>query len=311
MTVDLSGRVALVTGAGSGLGRAHALELARRGARVVVNDLGGALDGTGASSSAAEQVVLEIEAAGGEAVADAHSVIDNGEAIVATALDRFGSIDILVNNAGILRDRAFHNMDMETFDAVLDVHLRGGVSLTLAAYRRMRAQGYGRIVFTTSTAGLLGSFGQGNYGAAKAGLFGLMRVLALEGASKGIKTNCVGPLAKTRMTEATMSDELGRVLEPADVSAVVSYLCSEGCQLNGEVLSAGGGRVARFFVGMTRGWGSSALTAEGVAEHLVEITDEGGYLVPTQVQDELDYLIGQLPFSKLGHALGAPAGVSG
>jgi NAD(P)-dependent dehydrogenase (short-subunit alcohol dehydrogenase family) len=170
MIVDLSGRTAVVTGAGTGLGRAHALELARRGARVVVNDIGGALDGSGASATPAESVVEEIMAAGGEAVADVHDVVGGGPAIIERALDQFGSIDILVNNAGILRGAAFHKMDLDAFDAVLDVHLRGSAALTMAAFRRMREQGYGRIVFTTSTTGLLGNFGQANYGAAKAGV---------------------------------------------------------------------------------------------------------------------------------------------
>jgi NAD(P)-dependent dehydrogenase (short-subunit alcohol dehydrogenase family) len=307
MIVDLSGRTAVVTGAGTGLGRAHALELARRGARLVVNDIGGALDGSGTSATSAESVVEEITAAGGEAVADVHDVVGGGPAIVELALDHFGSVDILVNNAGFLRDSAFHKMDLEAFDAVLDVHLRASAALTMTAFRRMREQGYGRIVLTTSTTGLLGNFGQANYGAAKAGLVGLMKVLAIEGAGKGVKTNCIAPLARTRMTEPTMSEAMRAVLDPELVAAAVAYLSSEGCGFNGEVLSAGGGRVARFFVGLTPGWGSSTLTAEEIAEHVDEIRDEVGYLVLANVHEEFEFLESRLPFPARGHALGPVA----
>ena len=309
MTIDLSGKIAVVTGAGSGLGRAHALELARRGALVVVNDVGVSLNGVRGKSAAADSVVAEILEAGGKAVADAHDVVDGGPAIVATAMDTYGSIDILVNNAGILRDAAFHKMDMATFDAVLDVHLRGAVALTMSAFRHMREQGYGRIVCTTSTTGLLGNFGQANYGAAKGGLFGLMKVLAAEGATKGVTTNCVAPIATTPMTEATMSDDLRDVLDPAFVAAVVAYLCSEACTLNGQVLSAGGGRVARFFMGLTPGFGSSTLTAEEIAEHIDEVLDETGYLVLGGVQEEFEFIRQNLPFPAHGQALGpVPSG---
>jgi NAD(P)-dependent dehydrogenase (short-subunit alcohol dehydrogenase family) len=309
VTIDLSDRVAVITGAGSGLGRAHALELARRGALVVANDVGVSLDGVRGTSASAESVVAEIRAAGGEAVVDAHDVVDGGPAIVETAMDTYGSIDILVNNAGILRDAAFHKMEMAAFDAVLDVHLRGAVALTMTAFRHMREQRYGRIVCTTSTTGLLGNFGQANYGAAKGGLFGLMKVLAAEGATKGVSTNCVAPIATTPMTEATMTEDLRDVLDPAFVSAVVAYLCSETCTLNGQVLSAGGGRVARFFMGMTPGFGSSTLSAEEIADHIHEVVDETGYLVLGNVQEEFDFIRNNLPFPAHGHALGpVPSG---
>jgi len=307
MSVDLSGRVAIVTGAGGGLGRAHALELARRGARVVVNDIGVPVDGEGESATPAERVVAEITAAGGEAVADVHNVVDAGPAIVETAIAHFGSVDVLVNNAGILRDAAFHKMDMATFDAVLDVHLRGATELTMAAFRHMREQGYGRIVCTTSTTGLLGNFGQANYGAAKGGVYGLMKVLAIEGATKGVKTNCVAPIARTRMTEPTMREDMLEVLDPERVAAAVAYLSSEACELNGEVLSAGGGRVARFFMGLTPGFGSSTLTAEEIADHIEEITDETGYLVLGTVHEEFAFLRSHLPFPEHGRALGPVA----
>jgi NAD(P)-dependent dehydrogenase (short-subunit alcohol dehydrogenase family) len=304
VTLNLSGRVAVVTGAGVGLGRAHALELGRRGASVVVNDVGASLGGAGTSSASAERVVAEIHAAGGKAIADSHDVVDDGPAIVDAAVDAFGSIDILVNNAGILRDAAFHKMDMAAFDAVLDVHLRGAVALTMAAFRRMREQAYGRIVCTTSTTALLGNFGQANYGAAKGGLVGLTKVLAAEGAAKGVTTNCVAPIARTRMTEATMAPDLRDVLDPAYVAAAVAYLCSEACTLNGEILSAGGGRVARFFVGLTAGFGSATLTAEEIDDHIDEIMDETGYLVLDNVQDEFEFIRGALPFPVHGRALG-------
>ena len=247
-------------------------------------------------------MVEEIRAAGGEAVTDVHSVVDAGELIVGTVLEAFGSIDILVNNADLV-DGTFHKMDMATFDAVLDVHLRRAAALTMAAYRRMRDQGYGRLVFTTSTSGLLGNFGQANYAAAKAGLYGLMRALAIEGGPKGVTANCIAPIAQTRMTEATIPEDLGKVLRPELVAAVVAYLCSEENAVNGEVLSAGGGRVARFFMGLTPGWASSVLSAEDVAAHIAEIVDETGYLVPRSVGDEIDYLESHLPFSDQGQAL--------
>jgi NAD(P)-dependent dehydrogenase (short-subunit alcohol dehydrogenase family)/acyl dehydratase len=294
--IRLDDRVAIVTGAGGGLGRAHALELARRGAAVVVNDV-----------AAADAVVAEIRAAGGEAVADTSSVVD-GEALVATALQTYGDVHVLVNNAGILRDAAFHKMDLPTFDAVLDVHLRGTAAVTMAAFRHMRAHGYGRIVMTTSSAGLLGNFGQANYGAAKAGLYGLTRVLAVEGAAKGVRTNAVMPIAATRMTEAGMTPEMRSALSPTLVAPVVAFLASEQCELNGEVLNAAGGSVARFFLGLTRGWGSSALTAEDVADHLDEIVHEDGYSVPSSAGEASRALMAQLPLPATGTAL-VPGGV--
>ncbi|MGE0383357.1 MAG: SDR family NAD(P)-dependent oxidoreductase [Gammaproteobacteria bacterium] len=285
--ITLQGRVAIVTGAGSGLGRAHALELARRGARVVVNDIGGAVDGSGLDAGPAQAVVAEILAAGGEAVADTHSVLD-GEAVVQTAVDAFGSVDILVNNAGILRDKAFHNMTREMYDAALDVHLRGAVYVTMAAYRLMRARNHGRIVNTTSTAGLLGNFGQANYGSGKAGLYGLMRVLALEGASNNVKVNCIAPIAYTRMS-AGMHPEMRTTFTPERVSPVVAYLASDECAVTGEVFSVAGGHVARFFLGLTAGWhrDSGELTAEDVAGHLGEIFAEEGYTVPKTPGEEV------------------------
>jgi NAD(P)-dependent dehydrogenase (short-subunit alcohol dehydrogenase family)/acyl dehydratase len=305
--IRLDGRVAVVTGAANGLGRAHALELARRGALVVVNDVGASLDGSGAGDGRAQAVVDEIRAAGGEAVADTHSVLDGGD-VVATAITAFGDLNILVNNAGILRDAAFHKMDQQTFDAVLDVHLRGTAAVTMAAFRHMRERGYGRIVMTTSSAGLLGNFGQANYGAAKAGLYGLTRVLAVEGASRGIRTNAVMPIAATRMSEGGMTPQMREALSPALVAPVVAYLASEECELNGEVLNAAGGSVSRFFLGLTPGWGASTLTAEDVAEHLTEITREDGYTVPADAGAASKALMAQLPLPSTGARL-VPGGL--
>ncbi|MGB1724608.1 MAG: SDR family oxidoreductase [Ilumatobacteraceae bacterium] len=245
MTAELGfdGRVAIISGAGGGLGRQHALMLASRGALVVVNDLGGAVDGTGSDKGAAERVVDEIRALGGEAVADTNSVStpEGGEAIVATAVEAFGTVDIVINNAGILRDKAFHNMDPAMYDAVLEVHLRGALNLTQPAFKIMRDKGYGRIVSTSSGAGVFGNFGQANYGAAKMGLVGLTRVLAVEGARNNIRANAIAPIALTRMTEDLLGD-LGQKLQPEFVAPLVTYLAHESCEASGRLFSVGGGR---------------------------------------------------------------------
>lgn len=270
--LTFDGRVAIVTGAGNGIGRLHALELARRGARVVVNDLGGAKDGTGSSSSVAESVVAEIVDAGGEAVASTHSVAtpEGGAAIVQTAIDAFGRIDVVVNNAGILRDAAFKNTTPDLLDPVLDVHLRGAFNVTRPAWLRMLDQGYGRIVNTSSGSGLFGNFGQSNYGAAKMGLIGMTRVLAIEGARKGVFTNAIAPIAKTRMTEDIMG-EAGDAYAPELVTPVVVYLAHESCDRNGNVYSVGAGKVSRVFIGSTAGIEDPKLTPEAVAEAIDEI----------------------------------------
>jgi len=284
--MGFAGRVAIVTGAGGGLGRAHALELARRGAQVVVNDLGGSLDGSGSSTTSAGRVVEEIEALGGTAVANHDSVATaaGGQAIIDAAIDAFGHIDILVNNAGILRDKALHKMDAQIFDTVIDVHLNGAFYVTQPAFTLMRAQGYGRIVNTTSASGLYGNFGQANYGAAKAGLLGLTRVLALEGESHGIKVNAIAPIASTRMTVDVLGD-LSDTVSPAMVSPVVAYLAHEDCAVNGHIYSVAGGRVARIFVAETRGAVLSDLTPESFRDHLVRIENADGYLVPGSLSE--------------------------
>jgi NAD(P)-dependent dehydrogenase (short-subunit alcohol dehydrogenase family) len=275
------GRTAIVTGAGNGLGRAYALLIASRGANVVVNDLGGAVDGTGGGEAAADAVVREISALGGAGVADTHSVAsaEGGEAIVATALDTFGALDIVVNNAGILRDRAFHNMAAEDFDAVLDVHLRGTYFVTAPAYRQMRERGYGRIVVTTSAAGLFGNFGQANYGTAKMGVVGLAKALAQEGRKRDIMANVIAPGASTRMTGHVLDPDAPAM--PAElVAPAVAYLCHESCSMTGEVLSAFAGRVARVFVAETVGYFNETLTIEDVASNLDTIFDQQGFLEP-------------------------------
>lgn len=277
-------RVAIVTGAGRGLGRAHALLLAARGACVVVNDTGGSVNGDGESAEPAEAVAAEIRALGGQAVADVHSVTsaEGGRAIVQTALDTFGRLDILVSNAGILRDKTLHNMTPEMFDAVIDVHLRGVFFVAQPAYTHMREQGYGRIVVTSSPAGTYGNFGQTNYAAAKMAMIGMARTIATEGARRNVHANVISPSAATRMTEGLMGD-LGPLLQPELVSPVVAWLCHESCELSGEVFSAGGGRVARVVVGETAGYANRALTIEDVAGHAEQIMDAGRLDIPVDV----------------------------
>jgi len=286
--LGFDGKVAIITGAGGGLGRSHALELARRGALVVVNDLGGAVDGTGGSETAAQKVVDEIKAAGGEAVPNYDSVAtpEGGANIVKTAMDAWGRVDIIINNAGILRDASFKNMTPEQLNPVLDVHLRGAFYVTQPAWEIMRNQGYGRIVNTSSGAGVFGNFGQTNYGAAKMGLVGLTRVLAVEGAKNNIKVNAIAPVAKTRMTEELLgpvADKLG----PEYVTPVVTFLAHESCPVSGEIYSVGGGRVARVFIGVTPGIVDHDLTAESVRDQFDKIRDEQGYAVPANLNEEM------------------------
>ena len=290
--LGFDGKVAIVTGAGGGLGREHALLLASRGARVVVNDLGGSVHGDGSDLGPAETVARQINEAGGEAVADGSSVAtpEGGEALVRAAVEAYGRVDVVVNNAGILRDKTFHNMTPELLEAVIDVHLKGAFYVTRPAWTRMREQGYGRVVMTSSNSGILGNFGQSNYGAAKMGLVGLTRVLAAEGAKYGIKVNAIAPLARTRMTEELLGAAADR-LGPELVSPVVAFLAHEECPVTGEVYTVGGGRVARFFIGMTRGYAASELSPETVRDHFDQIRDETGYTVPSGPGDELKALM--------------------
>lgn len=294
--IEFRDRVAVVTGAGRGLGAAHARLLAARGAAVVVNDPGVATDGTAAGERPADEVVAAIREAGGVAVSDHASVAtpEGGEAVVARALDEFGRVDIVVNNAGILRDRAFHNLEWEDLDAVLDVHLKGAFYVTRPAFRLMREAGYGRIVMTSSNAGILGNFGQSNYGAAKMGLIGLMNVLSREGAKYGVAVNAVAPVAGTRMTSEILGP-MAEKLDPGSVAPVVAYLCSEQNPFSGEIWSVAGGTVSRFFIGLTPGFvkhpdRDGPLTPEDVAANLEAIRSEDGYMVPGSVTDEIGKL---------------------
>ena len=286
-TLGFDGKVAVITGAGGGLGRQHALLLASRGAFLVIYDLGGSVDGSGSDASAAQKVVDEIVAAGGEAVAnhDSVSTPEGGEAIIKTAVDAYGRVDIVINNAGILRDKTFHNMTPDLVDAVIDVHLRGAFNVTRPAWILMREQKYGRIISTSSAAGIFGNFGQANYGAAKMGLVGFTRVLAQEGAKHNIKANAIAPLALTRMTEALLGP-LGEKLEPGLISPIVAWLSHEDCDVSGEVYSVGGGRVARVFIGETPGYFKRDLTLEDVRDNWEQIRNTEGYEIPNGVPDE-------------------------
>jgi NAD(P)-dependent dehydrogenase (short-subunit alcohol dehydrogenase family) len=284
--LDFKGRVAVVTGAGRGLGREYAIALAARGACVVVNDIGVALDGGGWDPVPAADVVAEIEGAGGIALADRNSVATpaGGAALVQGALDAFGRLDIVVNNAGILQDKAFHKLAMAQVDPVLAVHLDGAFHVCLAAWPHLREQAYGRIVNTTSTSGLFGNFGQASYAAAKMGIVGLTRVLALEGTRYEIKVNAVAPGALTRMTPpGVVSDP--STLATAQVAAVVTYLSHESCAVNGEVMRASGGHVARVFVGITEGYRNPQLSAEDVADHIDAIRDTAVFRVPASATE--------------------------
>jgi len=277
--IEFKDRVAIVTGAGGGLGRSHALALAARGVRVVVNDLGGSVDGTGSGATMAENVVAEIEAAGGEAMANGANVtkMDEVEAMVAAAIDRFGHVDILVNNAGILRDKSFAKMSLEDFRLVVDVHLIGSANCTKAVWNHMKERNYGRICMTTSSSGMYGNFGQANYGAAKAGLSGLMRTLVLEGAKYDIRVNTLSPTARSRMTEGLMPEEVLAALKVEPVSAGLVYLVCDDAP-NRVILCAGAGGYSLTKVTETVGINLSEenQTAEMVAAHWDKIiSDEG------------------------------------
>ncbi|GAA3474218.1 SDR family oxidoreductase [Nonomuraea roseola] len=275
------GKVAIITGAGHGLGRSHALLLAERGAHVVVNDLGGALDGTGASTGPAAEVVELITKNGGQAVANTDNVAtpEGAKAIVRSAVDAFGKVDIVVNNAGILRDKSFGKMTVEEFDTVLAVHVRGSYLVSQAAYPYLKEQGYGRIVNTSSPAGLFGNFGQANYSTAKMGLVGLTKTLAIEGARSGIKANAIAPIAWTRMTEALLPAEFEAKFTAERVSALVAFLTHESCEVTGEVFSVGGGKVARVFVAEGPGWKTDDLSPETIAANWDSIMTEQPYVL--------------------------------
>ena len=288
--VRFDGRVAIVTGAGGGLGRSHALLLASRGAKVVVNDLGGGRDGEGnPSSEMANKVVEEIKAAGGEAIADAHGVdtAEGGEAIVKAALDAWGKIDIVIANAGILRDRAFHNITEEDWDKIFAVHVKGSFNVIQPAFRIMRQNNYGRIIVTTSNAGLYGNFGQANYSSAKTAVLGLASTLELEGAKYNIKANVIAPVAASRLTEDVMPPAVLEKLKPEFVSPVVAYLVSEECQVSGNIFTAGGGYVGRAAIVESKGAILPNLSIEDVRDNIAKITDMTGADEFTNAFDEV------------------------
>ncbi len=293
------GQVAIVTGAGNGLGRSHALQLAARGAKVVVNDLGAARDGSGGSSAAADAVVAEIRAAGGQAIANGASVTDPQavQAMVDEALATWGRIDVLVNNAGILRDKSFAKMTLEDFRLLIDVHLMGAVHTTKAVWETMRAQRYGRIVLTTSSSGLFGNFGQANYGAAKMALVGLMQTLSIEGEKNNVRVNCLAPTAATRMTEDIMPPEVLALLAPESVTPGLIFLASEQAPTR-TILNAGAGVFATSHVTLSEGAlvGSGPDAPERLAALFAQISDGTGDIVPVsgmqQSQREMDKVLG-------------------
>jgi NAD(P)-dependent dehydrogenase (short-subunit alcohol dehydrogenase family) len=308
--ISFEGRVAIVTGAGGGLGRTYALEMARRGAAVVVNDLGGAFDGRGSSHSLADNVVGEIRAAGGKAVAcyDSVGTRQGGEAIVKTALDAFKRVDIVINNAGHLRNAPFEDIDDAILDSLLQVHLKGAFYVTQPAYRVMKQQGYGRIVMASSAAGMLGNPEQAAYGAAKAGLVGLMHVLSLEGAAHGVLCNALLPTAESRMSQAMAPEQLakfteqfaavaqfaGNSLDPSFVTPMVVYLASEACKSSHGIYSATWGRYTKAFVAYGNGWlgpRDKPASADDVAAHIAQIESFEQPWVPKELNDEFVEII--------------------
>ncbi len=310
-------KVAVVTGAGAGLGRVYALELAKRGAKVVVNDLGGSRDGAGGSSAPADTVVKEIKAMGGEAVANYDSVAtaEGGQAIIDAAVAAFGRVDIVINNAGILRDKTLVKMDPENWDTVMDVHLKGAYNVTRPAYVKMREQGYGRIVFTTSAAGLYGNFGQTNYSAAKMGLVGFMNTLKIEGGKNDIKVNTVAPVAATRLTEDILPPEMLAKLKPEFVAPLVLYLCSEQCPDSGRIYNAGMGYFNRAAVltgpGAVVGDGKSIPTPEQVAEAMPKIKSMAGAKEYPNLNAALTPMLEAFSPKKEAPAAGAQGGGGG
>lgn len=283
------GRVAIVTGAGHGLGRRHAIELAARGAKVVVNDLGGDVHGGGASAGPAAEVVEEIKKNGGEAVVNGDNVAtpEGAAAIVRSAIDAFGKVDIVINNAGILRDRSFKNMSPEEFDQVIAVHLRGSFLVTHAAWPHLREQGYGRVVMTSSPAGLFGNFGQANYSSAKMGLVGLTKTLAAEGKKYGIKVNAIAPIAWTRMTEELLPADFADTLSVDKVTPLVAWLVHEANESSGETYTVGGGRVARVFVGEGPGFAKKdGLSVEDVRDNWEQINKTEPYALLKDIGEQ-------------------------
>ncbi|MGB1141447.1 MAG: SDR family oxidoreductase [Halioglobus sp.] len=295
MSIRYDDKVAIVTGAGGGLGRCHAIELAKRGAKVVVNDLGGSVDGSGAGSEAAQAVVAEIEAAGGEAIANGANVAkyDEVEQMVKQAMDKWGRVDILVNNAGILRDKSFAKGSLDDYKLVLDVHLMGTVNCTKACWEIMREQAYGRIVVTTSSSGLYGNFGQSNYGSAKMGVIGMMNTLSQEGAKYNIKVNALAPTAGTRMTEGLIPEEAFQLLTPETVTPAVLFLVSEDAPTR-TILAAGAGSfaVARIVESAGKYLPADEQTPEGIAASWDDISNTDGENQPGAGAEQTVKMIG-------------------
>jgi NAD(P)-dependent dehydrogenase (short-subunit alcohol dehydrogenase family) len=296
MTIRFKDKVAIVTGAGGGLGREYALELARRGAKIVVNDLGGARDGTGHSDSAL-QVVEEIKAAGGDAISNGGSVTEYDQMVemVAKAKEKWGGVHVLINNAGILRDKSFAKMDMTDFNLVLQVHVMGSANCTKAVWETMREQAYGRILMTASSTGLYGNFGQANYGAAKLGLAGLTKSLYLEGAKYNVRVNTLAPLAGTRMTQDIMPEEAFKAFDPVNVVPAALFLVSEDAPSN-VIMGAGGGFFHTANVTMTQGMvlNGDDRTPEGVAANFAQISDRTGEIVPQSGAEQSMQAIGKM-----------------
>ena len=297
--IDFAGQAVVVTGAGRGLGRLYALELARRGAAVVVNDLGGSMRGSGADTSVADEVVDEIKRAGGVAVGSHDSVATpgGGDAIVRTAVDEFGRLDAVVSNAGIFSSVAFEELSADDWRRMLGVHLDGGFYLSQPAYRVMKSQGYGRFVFISSSAGMFGQHLEAHYAAAKAGLIGLTNVIALEGAPHGIAANAVLPYGTSRMVTETVEDVkaleesgLAQAIRPELVAPIVVYLASRDCDFSHRIYSAFGGRFARVFVGLGQGWLAERTrtpTADDVSAHLAEISATEPFTIPESIYEEV------------------------
>lgn len=287
--MNLKIKAVIVTGAGNGLGKAYALELGSRGAKVIVNDLGGSVDGSGAASSPADDVVNEIIQNGGEAVANYDSVAtkDGGESIVQSALDNFGTVDAVINNAGILRDKSFANMSEEELTLILDVHLKGTFFVSQPAFKVMKENNYGRIVNVASPSGLFGNFGQSNYGAAKMGIVGLTNVLAIEGAKYNIKVNVIAPTAYTRMTEALLPEDVGKLFSAELVTPMVVYLASESCEPSHEIFGVAAGRFARIGIITHNGYVNTNASAEDIANNIEEIRTIKDGTYPMSNEDEL------------------------
>lgn len=287
--VNFENRTVIVTGAGNGLGKAYALELGSRGAKVVVNDLGGSVDGSGSASSPADDVVNEIIKNGGEAIANYDSVAtkEGGESIVQSALDNFGTVDAVINNAGILRDKSFANMSEDELSLILDVHLKGTFFVSQPAFKVMKENNYGRIVNVASPSGLFGNFGQSNYGAAKMGIVGLTNVLSIEGAKYNIKVNVIAPTAYTRMTEALLPEDVGKLFSAELVTPMVVYLASEACEPTHEIFGVAAGRFARIGIITHNGYVNTSATAEDIFENIEEIRTIKDGTYPLSNEDEL------------------------